>query len=191
MNAHAASPGDAGPSSDPGGGAAVGGTAAAGGAAHAAGEADDAHPPAPPHAPDVLGALVGYNCRRAYLAVIEHSMKHMSAHALRPASFSVLSLVRREPGLNSRQISKALGVHPPNLVPIIGALEARKLIERRPDPSDARSLGLHPTAEGNRLAVRLERQLMRAERQATSMLSDAERRTLIALLRRIWAPQQP
>lgn len=134
-----------------------------------------------------LGALVGYNCRRAYLAVVEHSMQHMTGNDLRPASFSVLSLVHHEPGLNSRQVSKALGVHPPNLVAIISALEARRLIERRPDPADARSLGLHPTAEGSRLAARLERQLTRAEIEATSMLSDAERETLIALLGRIWA----
>jgi len=180
MTAHAAPPGGAGSRRDP-----------RGASAGAAAEADDAHAAALPRAADALGGLVGYNCRRAYLAVIEHSMKHMSEHALRPASFSVLSLVHHEPGLNSRQIAKALGVHPPNLVPIIGALEARKLIERRPAPSDARSLGLHPTVDGSRLAARLERQLARAERQATSMLSDAERRTLIALLGRIWAPKRP
>ncbi|HLT27525.1 MAG TPA: MarR family transcriptional regulator [Zeimonas sp.] len=140
-----------------------------------------------PRGQRALGALVGYNCRRAYLAVVEHSMKHMAEHDLRPASFSVLSLVHHDPGLNSRQVSKALGVRPPNLVAIIASLETRGLIERRPDPNDARSLGLHPTPEGSRLAARLERVLMRAESEATSMLSDDERRTLIALLGRIWS----
>jgi DNA-binding MarR family transcriptional regulator len=143
--------------------------------------------PALPRGQRALGRLVGYNCRRAYLAVVEHSMKHMSAHDLRPASFSVLSLVHHEPGLNSRQVARALRVRPPNLVAIIASLEARGLIERRPDPADARSLGLHPTAEGSRLAARLERLLTRAEIEATSMLSDAERETLIALLARIWS----
>lgn len=142
-------------------------------------------------AEDGLGALVGYNCRRAYLAVLEHSIRHMNEHDLRPTSFSVLSLVHHEPGLNSRQVSKALGVHPPNLVAIIASLETRKLIERRPDPADGRSLGLHPTAEGSRLASRLERVLARAEIAATAMLSDAERETLLALLRRVWSsPRQ-
>ncbi|HEY0877114.1 MAG TPA: MarR family transcriptional regulator [Zeimonas sp.] len=144
-----------------------------------------------PHGQGALGALVGYNCRRAYLAVLEHSIRHMSEHDLRPTSFSVLSLVHHEPGLNSRQVSRVLGIHPPNLVAIIASLEARKLIERRPDPADARSLGLHPTVDGSRLASRLERVLARAEIAATSMLSDAERETLLELLRRIWSsPQQ-
>ncbi len=152
--------------------------------------ADESGAPALPRGQRALGALVGYNCRRAYLAVVEHSMKHMSEHDLRPASFSVLSLVHHEPGLNSRQVSKALGVHPPNLVSIIASLEARGLIERRADPADARSLGLHPTAEGSRLATRLERSLVRAECEATSMLSDAERETLLGLLGRIWSSPQ-
>ncbi len=143
-----------------------------------------------PHGQRALGALVGYNCRRAYLAVVEHSMKHMAEHELRPTSFSVLSLVHHEPGLNSRQVSKALGVRPPNLVAIIASLEARGWIERRPDPADGRSLGLHPTPDGSRLVSRLERVLVRAETEATSMLSNAERQTLIALLGRIWSPPQ-
>ncbi len=117
-------------------------------------------------------------------------MRYMSENGLRPASFSVLSLVHHEPGLNSRQVSRALGVHPPNLVSIIATLEARGLIERRPDPADARSLGLHPTSEGSRLAARLERQLTRAEIEATAMLSDTERETLLALLGRIWSSPQ-
>ncbi|MDT3680836.1 MAG: MarR family winged helix-turn-helix transcriptional regulator [Burkholderiaceae bacterium] len=149
--------------------------------------AADRHAPALPPGQRALGALVGYNCRRAYLAVVEQSMKHMSEHDLRPTSFSVLSLVHHEPGLNSRQVAKALRVRPPNLVAIIASLEARKLIERRPDPADARSLGLHPTANGSRLAARLERLLSRDEIEATAMLNDTERETLIALLARIWS----
>ncbi len=159
-------------------------------ASHAAADAEESPMSAAPHLPSgqrVLGTLVGYNCRRAYLVIIERSMKHMAKHELRPTSFSLLSLVHHEPGLNSRQVSKALGVRPPNLVSIIASLEARGLIERRPDPTDGRSLGLHPTADGSRLAIRLERTLARTETEATSMLSDSERQTLIALLGRIWS----
>lgn len=137
-----------------------------------------------------LKRLVGYNCRRAYLAVIERSRAHMAEHDLRPTSFSVLALVHHNPGLNSRQVSKALGVHPPNLVSMIASFEARGLLERRPDPDDARSLGLHLTAAGKRLVTRVERAVMRAETEATSMLSEAERESLIALLGRIYAPSR-
>ncbi len=141
-------------------------------------------------APADAGALrrfVGYNCRRAYLAVIEHSMRHMAEHELRPTSFSVLALVHHNLGINSRQVSRALRVRPPNLVAMIASFEARGLLERRPDPHDARALGLHLTAAGRRLVVRVERAVLRAEIAATSMLSDAERETLIELLGRIYS----
>ena len=51
---------------------------------------------------------------------------------------------------------------------------------------DGRSLGLHLTPTGRRLVTRVERAVTRAEILATSMLSNAERRTLISLLRRIY-----
>ncbi len=134
-----------------------------------------------------LQRLVGYNCRRAYLAIAEHSLQHMAEHDLRPTSYSVLALVNHNPGVNSRQVSQALGVRPPNLVAMIAAFEERALLERRPDPDDGRSLGLHLTATGRRLVTRVERAVIQAEVIATAMLSSAERRTLISLLRRIYA----
>lgn len=134
-----------------------------------------------------LRQLVGYNCRRAYLAIIEHSMKYMAEHDLRPTSFSVLALLNHNPGMNSRQVSQALGVRPPNLVAMIAAFDERGLVERRPDPNDGRSLGLHLTDEGRRLVTRVERAVARAELRATSMFSPRERRTLIELLCRIYS----
>lgn len=133
-----------------------------------------------------LRQLVGYNCRRAYLAIIEHSMKYMTEHDLRPTSFSVLALLNHNPGVNSRQVSQALGVRPPNLVAMIASFDERGLIERRPDPNDGRSLGLHLTEEGRRLVTRVERAVARAEIRVTSMISPRERRTLIELLCRIY-----
>lgn len=133
-----------------------------------------------------LRQLLGYNCRRAYLAIIEHSMKHMAQYDLRPTSFSVLALVNHNPGVNSRQVSRALGVRPPNLVAMVASFAERGLVERRRDPHDGRSLGLHLTEEGRRLVTRVERAVARAELRATSMVSPRERRTLIELLCRIY-----
>ena len=137
-----------------------------------------------------LQRLVGYNCRRAYLAIAERSMPYMAEHDLRPASYSVLALLLHNPGSSSRQICNVLGVRPPNLVALVAAFEARGLIERHPDPNDGRALGLHLTAAGRRLVTRMERDVTRAEIEATSMLSDAERRLLISLLVRIYDPPQ-
>lgn len=134
-----------------------------------------------------LQQLVGYNCRRAYLAVLEHSIQPMAELGLRRTWYSVLVLLHHNPGLSSRQICQALGVQPPNLVGLVASFEERGLIERIPDPDDARALGLYLTAAGRKLMARVEREVLRAEKRATSMLSDEERETLIRLLLRVCA----
>ena len=150
------------------------------------GTATRARRPEPPVDQQALQRLVGYHCRRAYLAISERSLAYMAERNLRPASYSVLALLLHNTGLSSRQVCKVLSVQPPNLVALVAALEARGLIRRQPDPDDGRALALHLTAAGRRLVQRMERDVTQAEIEATSMLSESERRLLISLLTRIY-----
>ena len=95
-----------------------------------------------------LRTLVGYNARRASLAIIESFMVRMAPYDLKVVDFSVLSLVAHNPGITSRQLCAALNVLPPNLVGLIATLERRGLIERLPHPSDGRAMGVHLTPQG-------------------------------------------
>ncbi|MGH6638669.1 MAG: MarR family winged helix-turn-helix transcriptional regulator, partial [Polaromonas sp.] len=92
-----------------------------------------------------LESLLGYNTRRASLAIIEVFMERMAVYDLKVVDFSVLSLINHNPGITSRQLCAALAVLPPNLVGIIAALDKRGLVERRPHPTDGRAMGLHLT----------------------------------------------
>lgn len=132
-----------------------------------------------------LQQLVGYNCRRAYMAILEHAIEPIAELGLRRSWYSVLVLLHHNPGLSSRQICQTLGVQPPNLVGLVAMFEERGLIERIPDPEDARALGLYLTKDGRRLMARLEREVLRAETRATSMLTDEEREALNRLLLKI------
>lgn len=134
-----------------------------------------------------LQHLTGYNCRRAYLAILEHSIKPMAELGLRRTWFSVLVLLHHNPGVSSRRLCEVLGVQPPNLVGLVASFEERGVIERRTDPDDGRAIGLYLTSAGRRLMSRIERQVLRAEIKATSMLSDKERETLNRLLVRIYS----
>ena len=98
-----------------------------------------------------LENLLGYNARRASLAVIEVFLERMAPYGLKPVDFSVLSLVAHNAGITSRQLCSALGVLPPNLVGMVNALEKRELIVRKPHPRDGRAMGLHLTAAGQKL----------------------------------------
>ena len=95
-----------------------------------------------------LESLIGYNARRAALAVIEVFLQRMAVFDLRPVDFSVLSLITHNPGITSRQLCSTLGILPPNLVGMINALERREIVSRKPHPTDGRAMGLHLTGGG-------------------------------------------
>jgi DNA-binding MarR family transcriptional regulator len=133
-----------------------------------------------------LEGLIGYNARRAALAVIEVFLERMAIYNLRPVDFSVLSLITHNPGITSRQLCTTLGILPPNLVGMINALEKRELIERQPHPRDGRAMGLHLTTGGQKLMRDAERTAAELESDVAQRLSAGETKTLIRLLKKIY-----
>jgi DNA-binding MarR family transcriptional regulator len=81
-----------------------------------------------------LQSLVGFNARMASLKIIGLFVPRMAQFGLRVVDFSILSLIRHNPGITSRQLCDALNLLPPNLVGKIGALERRGLLQRHPHP---------------------------------------------------------
>jgi DNA-binding MarR family transcriptional regulator len=152
-----------------------------------------AAPAAPANVPAVdkidtsyLEGLIGYNARRAALAVIEVFLKRMAVYDLRPVDFSVLSLITHNPGITSRQLCTTLGILPPNLVGMVNALEKRGLIVRHPHPRDGRAMGLHLTPAGHKLMRDAEKTAAQLESEAAARLSATEVKTLIRLLQKVY-----
>lgn len=133
-----------------------------------------------------LEGLLGYNARRASLAVIEVFLQRMAPFGLRPVEFSVLSLIGHNPGITSRQLCGALGMQPPNLVGMVNAFEKRELVERKAHPRDRRAVGLHLTVPGRKLLRDAERVATELEREVASALTQAEQRTLLRLLKKVY-----
>jgi DNA-binding MarR family transcriptional regulator len=135
-----------------------------------------------------LQTLLGYNARRAALAVIEVFLQRMAVYGLRPVDFSVLSVIAHNPGVTSRQLCASLNILPPNFVVLLSALEKRELVQRSPHPSDRRALSLHLTAQGHKLMRDAEKTAIELEDSASSRLSTSERKTLIRLLQKVYLP---
>ncbi len=133
-----------------------------------------------------LETLLGYNARRAALAVIGVFVERMAPFQLKPVDFSVLSLVRHNPGITSRQLCTALGILPPNLVGMVNALEKRELVARQPHPRDGRAMGLHLTPQGQKLMRDAEKTAAELEADFAARLSPSELRNLIGLLKKIY-----
>lgn len=151
--------------------------------------------PRPTEAPVVAGvdtrfleSLLGYNARRAALAVIEVFLQRMEPYQLKPVDFSVLSVVAHNPGITSRQLCTALGILPPNLVGLVNALEKRELVARQPHPRDGRAMGLHLTAAGQKMMREAEKTAAALEAEVANRLTAAELQTLIKLLQKVYRP---
>jgi DNA-binding MarR family transcriptional regulator len=133
-----------------------------------------------------LQSLLGYNARRASLAIIEQFHVDMANFDLRPVDFSVLSLIRHNPGTTSRQLCQALNILPPNMVVFLKSFEKRQLVERAPHPTDGRAMGLTLTESGEALIQAAEKTAMDSGLKATSGLTESERQTLARLLQKIY-----
>ena len=130
--------------------------------------------------------LLGYNERRAALAVIDVFLQRMAPYKLRPVDFSVASMIVHNPGITSRQLCSTLGILPPNLVGMINALEKRGLIDKRAHPSDGRANGLHASAEGIALLQQAQAAALALEDEVASNLTASERKTLLRLLKKVY-----
>jgi DNA-binding MarR family transcriptional regulator len=133
-----------------------------------------------------LQSLLGYNARRASLAIIEQLHVDMASFDLRPVDFSVLSLIRHNPGTTSRQLCQALNILPPNMVVFLKSFEKRQLVKRAPHPTDGRAMGLTLTESGEALIQAAEKTAMDSGLKATSGLTESERQTLARLLQKIY-----
>jgi len=133
-----------------------------------------------------LETLIGYNARRAALSIIDLFLQRMEPYGVRIVDFSVLSLIRHNPGITSRQLCASLGLLPPNLVNMLQQLEQRQLVERRPHPTDGRAVSLHLTQQGHDMMQEAEATAYALEIEATSALTDAQRNTLRRLLKQVY-----
>ena len=133
-----------------------------------------------------LQTLLGYNARRVSLLAIELFAERMAAYGLSPVDFSVLSLIRHNSGITSRQLCSALNLLPPNLVGKISLMEKRALLVRKPHPDDGRAIGLYLTPAGHRLMVDAENTATELEVDVCGKLTSAEAKTLLRLLQKVY-----
>jgi DNA-binding MarR family transcriptional regulator len=94
--------------------------------------------------------------------------KRARAHDMTRAQWGILIWLERQPGISQKELSELLDVEPITVARLIDRLEARGMVERRPDPRDRRIWRLHlkPAA----LPVLCE--IARQRAQITHMVTD-------------------
>jgi DNA-binding MarR family transcriptional regulator len=129
-----------------------------------------------------LTALAGYLVRQAQLWVFQDFIATLAPLELRPAQYSILTIIRDNPGLSQMALSHVLGVVRSALVPVLDGLEAKGLLKRTPSASDRRSHELYLTAKGNRLLDAADDLVQEHEKRLIKKVGPGGHKKLIEIL---------
>ena len=132
-----------------------------------------------------LDGLLGYHLRKAQQATFRSFANALAGENMSPGHLGVLLVVAANPGVNQITVGQAMGIDRSTLVAVLDRLEDRGLLERTPSPSDRRSHALLVTEGGRAYLAELMPRVEAHENEVAATLSEDERRTLIALLRRV------
>jgi DNA-binding MarR family transcriptional regulator len=69
--------------------------------------------------------------------------KRARAHGMTRAQWGILIWLERQPGISQKELAELLEVEPITVARLVDRLEARGMVERRPDPRDRRIWRLH------------------------------------------------
>lgn len=94
--------------------------------------------------------LLGYQLRRAWLAMAADLGRRLDGLSLTGMSLSVLLMIEANPGVSQSELARHLQIKRANMTPLTAQFARRGLIERR--ATDGRSHGLRLTEAGRRLA---------------------------------------
>jgi DNA-binding MarR family transcriptional regulator len=120
----------------------------------------------------------------AFERVHAHFAAAVAELDLAPLQAKALHELDVDPPISMRELAERLKSDPSNVTGLIDRLEARGLVERRPDPSDRRIKGLALTSAGARMRERLFARLYAAP-PALATLSEHDQRMLRDVLQRI------
>ncbi len=133
-----------------------------------------------------LLSLLGYHLRRADVRMDQTFRKCISKpFKLKPVEFSVLSLITVNTGVTYKELGEALNVAGPNLALIIASMQKRKLVIRRPNPLDGRSMFLEASPKGQKLLVQVRAAVEALESELLAGWSAEQRDTLFRMLSKL------
>jgi DNA-binding MarR family transcriptional regulator len=127
-----------------------------------------------------LAERLGYALRRAQVAVFRDFFKTFAPFDLKPAQYSILTIIERNPGLKQTRVADALGIKRTNFVAMVDELERRGLIRRDEALGDRRSHALVLTQKGEELMPSLHATSAEHEQRVIDALG-SKRHTEMAL----------
>lgn len=132
-----------------------------------------------------LEEQVGHLLRRAHQRHTAIFQEGIGDLQLTPTQFAALAKVHDLGQVSQNQLGRLTAMDPATIQGVIQRLEARKLIERGPDPNDRRCTILRLTDKGKSLAMDAVTEARAITEATLAPLTPAERQAFLALLRKL------
>jgi len=108
--------------------------------------------------------------------------KRARAHGMTRAQWGILIWLERQAGLSQKELAEILEVEPITVARLIDRLEARGMVERRPDPKDRRIWRLHLCASAHPVLREIDRQRAQMRVLVTGGLDESTIETMTEAL---------
>ena len=131
---------------------------------------------------DELYRKPGHLIRRMQQIAVAIFLEECANFDLTPVQYAALVAIGARPGIDATRLSSLVAFDRSTLGSVIGRLEAKRYIERRPSESDSRAKLLSLTAAGRALLDAATPVVERAQLRMLAPLDAADRRALIRLL---------
>jgi DNA-binding MarR family transcriptional regulator len=135
--------------------------------------------------PEALGAYTGFLLTWIAARGRDRFAAAMAELDLRPPHFAALTMIAAHPGRTQQELGADTDIDPSTMVQVIDELEAAGLAERRVHDRDRRKRAIHLTPAGTQLLRRARKVVGRVADDLFGALSEDERATLHALLRKL------
>ena len=132
---------------------------------------------------DPLESMLGFQLRRASVAVMAALTKELEPLGVLPSEASLLMFIGANPGCTQSAVGRALRAKPANLVPLVNKLMLMDALERAPGKGRAISLSL--SASGRTLYEKARKAFARHDERIARSLSAKARRDVIRALMQV------
>ena len=113
--------------------------------------------------------------------------KRARLHGMTRAQWGILIWLERQSGISQKELSELLEVEPITVARLIDRLEARGMVERRPDPRDRRIWRLHLLRPALDMLHEIDGQRADMTRIVTAGINDGQLDTMTEALQRMKA----
>ena len=115
----------------------------------------------------------------------EMSQETLAPWDITPAYLRALRVLKRHGMMRLSELSDHLGIAPRSATEVVDALEARGLVQRRPDPGDRRAILVEVTEHGASVLDAIRAARGTETERAFGQLSETDRAHLARILRKL------